>query len=163
MSYDTNPYYNPEALGLKLEAQLDMTKYSYTFDIRCVWSDESGQFYTAYDSGCSCPSPFEDYTTLDSLDKVPQDVSWDELRGEAKTYGSESDYDRMYDVAPDQNSVADYLKALDTLEDKPRQAKIEIDLDTSKLRESFANEFRRVGQALIDAADEINPKEDTND
>lgn len=41
----------------------------YSFDILCFWATEDGRVFTASDSGCSCPSPFEDYTgaTLDEI------------------------------------------------------------------------------------------------
>ena len=59
MSQIMNPYYDWKKLGwemLSLEPNL-----SYAFDIICLWKVGS-KVYTASDSGCSCPSPFEDYT-----------------------------------------------------------------------------------------------------
>lgn len=66
MSYDTNPYYSPEHFDppLKLEAELSLDDEAYQFDIRIVVSDERGNLYTARDSGCSCPCPFEDFHSL---------------------------------------------------------------------------------------------------
>ena len=70
----SNPYYNPEVLGLEMisfEEEPD-----YNFNIICFWATEDGQIYAANDSGCSCPTPFEDYCgkdqkeVLQKLDKV---------------------------------------------------------------------------------------------
>lgn len=64
-------YYQPEKLGLKPVAEIDYSSRSYEFDLRVVWLHELTQkLYTARDSGCSCPSPFEDYTCIDSLKEV---------------------------------------------------------------------------------------------
>lgn len=66
MSYD-NVYYSPEKYGLRTIGEIDFSSGSYEFDILVVFQDvETGKFYYAEDSGCSCPSPFEDHdrTTL---------------------------------------------------------------------------------------------------
>ena len=63
-------YYQPEKFNLTPVAEINYTMYDYTFDFRVVWKDNEGQLYTARDSGCSCPSPFEDYTDLAMLDRV---------------------------------------------------------------------------------------------
>ena len=69
MSYSNpDPYNQPEAFGLEQLALLDFSDGSYCFDYRVVWRHkESGRFYTARDNGCSCPSPFEDYHSIDDL------------------------------------------------------------------------------------------------
>lgn len=71
MSYDCNPYYNPESLGLETVAELEFSDGSYQFDTLVVWRHkDSGKFYTARDSGCSCPTPFEDYCGIDKLTEL---------------------------------------------------------------------------------------------
>ena len=61
-------YYQPEEFGLKKVAEYEQPDMSYEFAMAVVWEhEESGRLYWATDSGCSCPSPFEDYTTLESL------------------------------------------------------------------------------------------------
>jgi len=60
-----NPYYSPESLGLTTVATVE-DEPDYDFQILAIWSDGK-RFYWAEDTGCSCPTPFEDYTTLDSL------------------------------------------------------------------------------------------------
>ena len=54
-------YYSPEKHGLKPVFETDYSSESYEFDLRVIWlHEESGRYYTARDSGCSCPCPFED-------------------------------------------------------------------------------------------------------
>lgn len=60
MSWDDNPYYNPEKHELEKVAEADLSEPNYSFDILVAWRDEKG-YYLGTDSGCSCPTPFEDY------------------------------------------------------------------------------------------------------
>lgn len=81
-SYDNNPYYSPEALGLETVDSIDFSDGNYQFDIRVVWRHiETNKFYTMRDSGCSCPCPFEDYNSIDDLDEL---TDWTELDAEIK-------------------------------------------------------------------------------
>jgi hypothetical protein len=57
----SNIYYSPEAFGLRTLGEAEFSSGSYEFDLTVVWQDvETGACYYADDSGCSCPSPFED-------------------------------------------------------------------------------------------------------
>lgn len=78
MSYETNVYYKPEVHGLEEVAFHDFSSGCYEFDFLVLWKSEDGAFYIARDSGCSCPSPFETYTSLDDLDRI---FNLDELGG----------------------------------------------------------------------------------
>lgn len=81
-----NVYYEPEAFGLKPVAEIDYSSGSYEFDIRVVWLHEaSGAFYTARDSGCSCPMPFEGFRGLPDLERL--DIA--ALREEVRRGGDE--------------------------------------------------------------------------
>lgn len=65
-----NPYYDaPEDTGLTIVAWIEYSDMDYVFDTRVVWRHTDGKLYTARDSGCSCPTPFEDYTSLDKLEQ----------------------------------------------------------------------------------------------
>lgn len=55
-----NPYYNPDKLGLEL-LSFDEPDMSYEYNTLCFWKTENGLIFTASDSGCSCPTPFENY------------------------------------------------------------------------------------------------------
>ena len=73
MAWNTpDVYYDPEKFGLTKIAELDYTMHAYSFNLYIVWQHEDGRIFAASDSGCSCPSPFEDYTTLESL--VPFEI-----------------------------------------------------------------------------------------
>lgn len=75
MGYSTpDPYHQPEKFGLTPVVEIDYSDGSYCFDIRMIWLHESGVLYTARDSGCSCPSPFEEYGKLEDLELVDMDV-----------------------------------------------------------------------------------------
>ena len=72
-------YYNPENFGLVQVVSLEDATLSYEFDIFCIWQHKStGKLYWARDSGCSCPSPFEDYTSVDTLNNIHAG-SWDDF------------------------------------------------------------------------------------
>lgn len=63
-----NPYYEPEEMGLEIVSQLDEQNLDYEFNTLCLWKEIStGNLYWAHSSGCSCPTPFEEYDTIASL------------------------------------------------------------------------------------------------
>jgi len=70
MKQQINPYYNPEQLNLELLSF--EAGYCYKFDTLCFWATETGQIYSASDSGCSCPTPFEGYVGEDQKDVLQQ-------------------------------------------------------------------------------------------
>ena len=37
-----------------------------------VWKHKDGRVFWAHDSGCSCPSPFEDYNNLSDLTELTE-------------------------------------------------------------------------------------------
>lgn len=55
-----NPYYDAAKLGLEMLSFED-PEASYDFDTICFWATSEGRVYTAHDSGCSCPEPFEGF------------------------------------------------------------------------------------------------------
>lgn len=61
MSDYANVYNTPEKFGLEVYGDVwrDM---SWEFDAFIIWKQPStGAYLWAHDSGCSCPTPFEDY------------------------------------------------------------------------------------------------------
>lgn len=65
-------YYSPEKFGLATIGEIDWSSGSWEFDYTVVWQRESdGRFVYAEDSGCSCPSPFEN-TGVDELVVLPK-------------------------------------------------------------------------------------------
>lgn len=61
MKFTENPYYNPDLCGLEIFDSID-TAGSYEFDMFVIWKklDDETLWWDA-DSGCSCPSPFDNY------------------------------------------------------------------------------------------------------
>ena len=59
---------SPEDYGLIEVLTLNLLEAMYEFDLFLVFIDvKTGKFYTAADSGCSCPSPFERFITREDL------------------------------------------------------------------------------------------------
>jgi hypothetical protein len=56
-----NPYYHPEKLGIKEVLIIDENDQGYEFNTLCFFVHEDGRIFSAQDSGCSCPTPFEDF------------------------------------------------------------------------------------------------------
>jgi len=82
--FPENPYYHPEQCGLVIVAEIELSEPGYSFDTRIVWKAQNGKLYTAHDSGCSCPTPFEDFKKLSDLTLVNAgilDAIKAELRG----------------------------------------------------------------------------------
>jgi hypothetical protein len=84
-------YYDPEQYGLTTVGEISFDDGSWQFDMGVVWwHPERHVFFYAEDSGCSCPSPFEDYHSVESLGQ-PLNLSAliAKLRTlTARTYGS---------------------------------------------------------------------------
>ena len=89
-SYIMNPYYRPQEMGLELIGTLE-EDLSYEFCIVAAWvgphtttskglRSTTHRIYWAQDSGCSCPSPFEGYASIDKLHVYDgTTASWQEL------------------------------------------------------------------------------------
>ncbi len=56
-----NPYFNPEKLGIKEQLNIDECDTGYDFNTLCFFVHKDGRIFSASDSGCSCPTPFEGY------------------------------------------------------------------------------------------------------
>jgi hypothetical protein len=74
MNFNNNPYYSPELCGLEIFTSID-TAGSYEFDIFVIWKklDDNTLWY-AQDSGCSCPTPFEDFNSLSDLTPITEET-----------------------------------------------------------------------------------------
>lgn len=60
-SYYENIYYFPEKFGLEILGEVEFLG-AYEFDTFVVWREKAtGRLGYGEDSGCSCPSPFEDF------------------------------------------------------------------------------------------------------
>ncbi len=67
-----NVYYHPEAWGLEVVAVLDASQ-ECEFDLASVWRDPlTGDVFGARSSGCSCPTPFEEYQSRADLTPIKE-------------------------------------------------------------------------------------------
>lgn len=84
----SNIYYNPEKFGLRIIGEIEKEP-EYDFDMLVVWQHNDGRLFYGQDSGCSCPSPFEDYGSLEELDEITK-ANWKQFRSEVEgfSYGS---------------------------------------------------------------------------
>lgn len=91
-------YYDPQKLGFKLLAEIDYSDGNYCFDLLCVWQDlKTGELKWARDSGCSCPSPFDE-TDIKDLNTLTYG-SWITLVRDVKQnahHASMSDKDSFF-------------------------------------------------------------------
>lgn len=63
----SNVYYHPEKWGLSKIGEIAEPLGGYEFHIVCVWEDAFGKLYWAASSGCSCPTPFDEYRSITML------------------------------------------------------------------------------------------------
>jgi len=71
-NWEKNPYSKPQNVGLEIVGELDEGE-PYSFNMVVVWKNKKGKLFYAADSGCSCPSPFEDYEGEETLTKLTKE------------------------------------------------------------------------------------------
>lgn len=64
-SFDNNIYYNPEEFGYEVVKDIELDDEPWQFHLLVIWRDDNGNLVWGTDSGCSCPSPFEDHKPED--------------------------------------------------------------------------------------------------
>lgn len=110
-----NIYYSPEKFGLEIVGDIEWAEPNYSFDFTAVWKKSRGEYYLASDSGCSCPAPFENYTSVEDLegpfDKAGLRSRLDSLIQENKTDGSMYSYGKSEALLrKDARAILDRLK-----------------------------------------------------
>jgi hypothetical protein len=63
-----NIYYQPEAFEAEVIGSVEWTDESYSFDTTLILRGNDGKLYWGDDSGCSCPSPFENFYVLSDFE-----------------------------------------------------------------------------------------------
>lgn len=77
-----NPYSSADKLGWSM-IDIEQPDLFYEFNILCFWKTPSGLVFTASDSGCSCPIPFENYegeTPIEIEQKLERVGSFDQAK-----------------------------------------------------------------------------------
>jgi hypothetical protein len=111
-------YNSPEDYGLQQVACIDYSSGDYCFDYRVVWKRlADGKLLSARDSGCSCPSPFEDIGMKD-LQEV-ESTGWlkEEIAKDGQSYLSAADASAFL------QKVEEALEALESHKKKPPERK----------------------------------------
>lgn len=91
--YSDDVYYNPEKFGLTTVGEIEWDNESYSFNLTAVFRNEQGEYFMASDSGCSCPSPFESFTSVEMLDgPYDKEAVKFHLREGIKTHGKTDTY-----------------------------------------------------------------------
>lgn len=47
--------------------EADLSEPNYSFDLIGAWKDPDGGIYLSTDSGCSCPTPWEDHRQIEDF------------------------------------------------------------------------------------------------
>jgi len=75
-----------EKLGLTELYEFDDPEASYSFDLFTIWKRESdGALFYGEDSGCSCPSPYEDVHSIEDLKPITKH-GWDSFKKDFEDY-----------------------------------------------------------------------------
>jgi hypothetical protein len=77
----TNVMYNPQDFGLEYVCEVYLEEPNWDFYILRVLKNEQG-YWMGTDSGCSCPSPFENYNGMEDLTGP---LTAEQVREEAKS------------------------------------------------------------------------------
>lgn len=100
-----NCYYYPEDNGLEVFDEVETGEYC-NFDTTVVWRHkETGKLYWAHDSGCSCPTPFECYTSIRDLNELTEDTLYNFTQ-----HLVNQRYITQTDINECMNKVKSYLK-----------------------------------------------------
>lgn len=71
--YSDNPNYNPESWGLRIIGEIELSELDYSFNTLIIWKRQDGKVFYAQDSGCSCPTPFEDFHSFSQMIEVTKE------------------------------------------------------------------------------------------
>ncbi|MFJ8394364.1 hypothetical protein [Streptomyces sp. NPDC094144] len=109
----SNLYYSPESHGARILGDVD-TADSYEFSMFVAWQRVAdGAVFYGTDSGCSCPSPFEDLSESDPWSELTQVHDATKFTKVARTWVRESSYS---------GASAEDKAAMERLISKTRQA-----------------------------------------
>lgn len=90
-----NPHYDRDKLGWE-RIEIEYGEHSYEFDTLIFWKTKTSEIYMAHDSGCSCPTPFEEYegeTENEIKQKLDRVGSMDQAKHEYDSHNV-SEYSR---------------------------------------------------------------------
>jgi hypothetical protein len=88
MNYKNNFYYYPDKSGLEIIESLNIYD-DYGFDMFIIWKNKDNNLYYAQDTGCSCPTPFEEFNSIEELSPITHN-SFHQFKTDFKSYSSKS-------------------------------------------------------------------------
>lgn len=103
---DGNVYYHPEIWGWTGFASLDLIAQYYEFHILAVLKRKDGTLVYAVSAGCSCPTPFDEYSTPESWTPITGITAFS---GAVKAHQADSAY---YDFSAFQAKFSELLERL---------------------------------------------------
>lgn len=69
--WSENPYYSPKKCGLQIIDALEDPAASYDFSTVVAFrKSRTKRVFIVHDSGCSCPTPFEDVHSLADMSEI---------------------------------------------------------------------------------------------
>lgn len=105
MKFENNPYYSPEKCGLEIFESID-TADSYEFDMFVIWKKlDDNTLWWDTDSGCSCPSPFDNGDNGHDLKPITEET-WHGFKEALKNHSRIE----QGDINNITKKVKDYLK-----------------------------------------------------
>lgn len=107
-----NIYYSPEAFGIEEVFDVDKSDGCYQFDQFVIWRIKDTDSYVwGSDSGCSCPSPFEN----DGLDTLSRGTLRDAINDALAWVkeDAESDYSWSSDARRARKRIEEFRDAND--------------------------------------------------
>lgn len=124
MDYYSNVYNSPEKHGLEIIDSMNLTDESYSFDIFAVWyHEETDRWFYGRDSGCSCPSPFEDFTSENSLSEFH---TWSELAAAVDEMVGDSPLQNSYHYSFWNTMCAEGASLIMKVRDKMQEINMEM-------------------------------------
>src|SRR3990167_8151544 len=106
-----NIYDNPEKWRLTILGSLDAGGGD-DFDTFVSWIDDFGNIYYAADSGCSCPTPFENIKSMADLTRVENAEG---LRQAARAWALEPDWEGQIDSSSRMTENPGLLDQIETM------------------------------------------------
>lgn len=92
--------------GLDRIGVLELSNDSYQFDLLGLWKSDEG-FFLGTDSGCSCPTPWENVTRDDLTGPLTAEQAFEEA-----TSLIDAARAREYSAGPDRDETAEFLRNL---------------------------------------------------
>ncbi|QIK64126.1 hypothetical protein G7068_13665 [Leucobacter viscericola] len=114
-----NIHDNPADFGMIKVDEFDLSDGCWQFDYVMVWQSITDKrvFYVGTDSGCSCPSPYEDVQSIEDLERLNPDNP----RPQIETLFRLGEQNYTYSAAELQRGVSDMVARVKKAQEGPRK------------------------------------------